>query len=96
MKVDPGAALSETSAKIDTRRFPPTPAERMTMPRTADALSLTQALGGAQAAPGQARRPRAWLDRRTTAKLALTLGVMATAVSLGVFVGQVARVLMGG
>lgn len=66
------------------------------MPRTADALSLTQTLGGAQAATGQARRPRAKLARRTTANLALTLGVMATAVSLGMLVGQVARALMGG
>lgn len=66
------------------------------MPRTADALSLTQALGGAQATAGPARRPRAKLARRTIANLALTLGVMATAVSLGVLVGQVARVLIGG
>ncbi|MBP7814999.1 MAG: hypothetical protein KA085_02660 [Phenylobacterium sp.] len=66
------------------------------MPRTADPLSLTQALSGAQATPGQSRRPRAKLARRTTAHLALTLGVMATAASLGVLVGQAARVLMGG
>ncbi len=59
-------------------------------------MSLTQTLSGARAAAGPARRPRARLARRTTANLALTLGVMATAVSLGMLVGQVARALMGG
>lgn len=62
------------------------------MPRTAEAQSLTQMLGRA---PGQARSPRATLARRTTANLALALGVMATAVSLGVLVGQLGRALIG-
>jgi hypothetical protein len=66
------------------------------MPRTADSMSLTQALSGAHARPAPSRHPRAKLARRTTANLALTLGVMATAASLGVLVGQTARVLMGG
>ena len=63
---------------------------------TDDAPSLTQMLGSTQAAPGLPRRARATVVRRTTANLALAMGVMATAVSLGVLVGQLGRALIGG
>lgn len=64
------------------------------MPRTDDAPSLTQMLGAP--APGLHRRARTTAARRTTANLALAMGVMTTAVSLGVLVGQLGRSLMGG
>ncbi len=63
---------------------------------TVDAPSLTQVLGASQAAQGLPRRARATVVRRTTANLALAMGVMATAVSLGVLVGQLGRALIGG
>nr|QQZ48710.1 hypothetical protein JKL49_14655 [Phenylobacterium glaciei] len=42
------------------------------------------------------RRSRVAVVRRTTANLALAMGVMATAVSLGILVGQLGRALIGG
>ena len=67
------------------------------MRRMNDAPSLTQMLGSGpspHAAPGLPRR--AQTARHATANLALAMGVMATAVSLGVLAGQLGRALMGG
>jgi hypothetical protein len=66
------------------------------MRRTDDGASLTQMLGATPAAPSLPRRARATVARRATANLALAMGVMATAVSLGVLVGQLGRALAGG
>ncbi len=45
--------------------------------------------------PAAARPVRATVARRRTANLALILGVMATSISLGVFVGDIGRALLG-
>ncbi|HQT52988.1 MAG: hypothetical protein Q8N10_04730 [Phenylobacterium sp.] len=66
------------------------------MPMTSDAPSLTQMLRLAARTPGMAPRMRATAARRATAKLALAVGVMATAVSLGMLVGGLGRALIGG
>ena len=63
---------------------------------TTDAPSLTPMLRAPARAPGMVPRPRAATARRATAKLALALGVMATAVSLGMLVGGLGRALIGG
>lgn len=66
------------------------------MRRTDDGPSLTQMLSATPSASSMPRRPRTTAARRATANLALAMGVMATAVSLGVLVGQLGRALMGG
>ena len=66
------------------------------MPMTSDAPSLTQMLHATAREPRTAPRLRAAAARRATAKLALALGVMAIAVSLGMLVGGLRRALIGG
>lgn len=66
------------------------------MPMTTHAPSLTQMLRATPRQPRTAHRTRAASARRTAAKLALALGVMATAVSLGMLVGGLGRALIGG
>ena len=66
------------------------------MPTTSDAPSLTQMLRPTYPAPGMTPRTRTPAARRTMARLALTVGVMASAVSLGMLVGGLGRALIGG
>ena len=66
------------------------------MPTTSDAPSLTQMLRATSPAAAAVPRTRITAARRATAKLALTLGVMASAVSLGMLVGGLGRALIGG
>ncbi|CAN5709176.1 hypothetical protein BH11PSE1_BH11PSE1_22420 [soil metagenome] len=66
------------------------------MPRTAAALSLTSMLCATDGPAARPRRSRLAAVRRTTANLALAMGVMATAVSLGILVGHLGRALIGG
>ena len=71
---------------------------RLAMDRNASSLSLTQLItvSARPARGGDRRAIQLELQRRKTARIALAMGVMACAASLGVLVGELARHAFGG
>ena len=64
------------------------------MRKSSEPPSLSQMIALSQ--PPAPRRRRETVSRPTTVQISLALGVMATAVSLGVLAGPVARAIAGG
>lgn len=71
---------------------------RLAMDRNLSSLSLTQVMNvGARPARGGDRRAnQVEQQRRKNARIALAMGVIACAASLGVMVGELARTAFGG